>query len=135
MALRMKINQSEINVGDLVRVHQRIKEGKKQRTQIFEGIVLAIKGHHPNCSFTVRKISSGNVGVEMIWPVLSPSIAKIEVKKKGDVRRSKLYYLRGRVGRQATKVKEKKVATKVKKDEKKKTRKSGRKPSPKKASK
>lgn len=81
--------------GDLVKVHQRIKEDEKTRIQIFEGVVLQIRGRGENKSFTVRKVV-GNVAVERIWPISSPSIDKVEIKahSKTRVRRAKLYYLR-----------------------------------------
>ena len=107
MAQNFTYNDQEINVGDTVRVHQEISEGKKTRVQVFEGIVIAIKNRDVNKSFTVRKIASGNVGVEKIFPVLMPSIKKIEVKRRGEVKRSKLYYLREKVGKAASRVKEK----------------------------
>lgn len=99
----------EINFhpGDTVRVYQKIQEGEKLRLQVFEGVVLGIRGRAENKSFTVRKIAAGGVGVERIWPVESPSIEKITVVKKGNVRRAKLYYLRKRTGREAVKVEEK----------------------------
>lgn len=100
----MEINFSP---GDIVKVYQKIKEGEKTRIQIFEGIVLGIRGRKENKSFTVRKIAVGGIGVERIWPVDSPSIEKVMVVKRGDVRRAKLYYLRQRVGKRAIKVKEK----------------------------
>lgn len=82
--------------GFTVKVHQKIKEGDKERIQIFEGLVIARKGGSgANATFTVRKISSG-VGVERIYPLHSPNIAKIEVVKENTIRRSKLYYVRGR---------------------------------------
>ena len=82
--------------GYTVRIHQKIKEGDKERIQIFEGIVIARKGGTgANATFTVRKISNG-VGVERIYPLHSPNVAKIEVAKEGDVRHAKLYYIRGR---------------------------------------
>ncbi len=93
--------------GDTVRIHQEITEGDKKRVQIFEGIVVAIKNSGAGKSFTVRKIATGGIGVEKIFPVLLPSIKKIELKRQGDVRRSKLYYLRGRVGKAASRIKEK----------------------------
>jgi large subunit ribosomal protein L19 len=86
----------EFKTGYTVRIHQKIKEGDKERIQIFEGLVIARKGGNgSNATFTVRKIASG-VGVERIYPLHSPNIAKIEVVKEGQVRRSKLYYVRGR---------------------------------------
>lgn len=107
MAQNFIYNDQEINIGDTVRVHQEISEGKKTRVQVFEGIVMAIKNRDVNKSFTVRKIASGNVGVEKIFPVLMPSIKKIEVKRRGEIKRSKLYYLRDKVGKAASRVKEK----------------------------
>ncbi len=108
MALSFTHNDQLIKVGDTVRVHQEIKEDQKSRIQIFEGIVIAIRNRGRNKSFTVRKIASHGVGVEKIFPVYLPSIKKIEVKRKGKVRRSKLYYLRQKQGKAATRVKEKK---------------------------
>lgn len=93
------------SVGDTVRVHAIVKEGGKERVQVFEGIVIAKRGGGINETFTVRKVSYG-VGVERVFPVHSPLIKKIEVKKRGDVRRAKLYYLRERLGK-AQNVKEK----------------------------
>ena len=90
--------------GDTVKVHIRVKEGKRERIQIFEGVVLKRQNGGVRETFTVRKISFG-VGVEKIFPVHSPSIEKIEVTRKGKVRRAKLNYLRDRVGK-AAKVKE-----------------------------
>ena len=94
------------NIGDTVDVHFRIKEENKMRTQLFSGIVIGRKGRGISESFTVRRISYGE-GVERVFPVHSPLIEKIEVTKKGNVRRAKLYYLRGKKGKGATKVKEK----------------------------
>lgn len=107
MAQYMTYNDQEIAVGDTVRVHQEIVEGDKKRVQVYEGIVIAIKNRGNGRSFTVRKIGANNVGVEKIFPANLPSIQKIEVKRKGQVRRSKLYYLRDRVGKAATRIKEK----------------------------
>ena len=97
-------NVPEFRVGDTVRVGVRIIEGKKERVQAFEGVVISRKGYGVSETFTVRKMSSG-VGVERIFPLHSPKIASIEVIKKGKVRRAKLNYLRQRVGKSA-KVKE-----------------------------
>ena len=94
-----------VNVGDVVRVHVKVKEGSRERIQVFEGTVIAKKHGGINETITVRRISYG-VGVEKVFPVHSPSIDKIEVVRNGAVRRAKLYYLRGRVGKGA-KVKEK----------------------------
>lgn len=115
MAQNFTYNDLEINVGDTVRVHQEISEGKKTRVQVFEGLVIAIKNREVNKTFTVRKIASGNVGVEKIFPLMMPSIKKIEVKRRGEVKRSKLYYLRDKVGKAASRVKEKSLFAQAKK--------------------
>ncbi len=94
------------NVGDSVRVHTKVVEGDKERIQIFAGIVIGKRGHGLNETFTVRRISYGE-GVERIFPIHSPRVDKIEVERQGDVRRAKLTYLRGRLGKSATSVKEK----------------------------
>ncbi len=107
MAQNFTYQDQLINVGDTVRVHQEITEGKKTRVQVFEGLVIAIKNRDINKSFTVRKVAAGGIGVEKIFPVMMPSIKQIEVKRRGDVRRSKLYYLRDKVGKAASRVKEK----------------------------
>lgn len=86
--------------GDTVNVHYRVREGDKERIQQYEGVVISERGNGPNKTFTVRKISS-NVGVERIFPLNSPFIAQIDVKKKGKVRRSKLFYLRELRGKAA----------------------------------
>ena len=88
------------NVGDSVKVHTRVKEGEKERTQIFAGVVIARKGRGLNSSFTVRRISYGE-GVERIFPIHSPRIEKVEVQKTARVRRAKLYFLRGRKGKES----------------------------------
>lgn len=93
-------------VGDTISIHQKIVEGDKTRTQVFKGIVIGIKGHQDLKSFTVRKIATAGVAIEKIFPLETPTITKIEVVKKGKVRRAKLYYLRNRVGKKATKVKD-----------------------------
>lgn len=107
MAQYFQYQDQTITVGDTVRVHQRIVEEKKSRVQVFEGVVIAIRGRENGKSFVVRKIGAGGIGVEKILPIHMPSIEKIEVKRKGQTRRSKLYYLRGRIGKAASKVKEK----------------------------
>ena len=84
----------EFRPGDTVRVHVRVVEGGKERTQIFEGIVMKIRGSGMGKSFTVRRIASGGVGVERIFPFNSPAVRKVEVVRKGKVRRAKLYYIR-----------------------------------------
>ncbi|MBQ9691841.1 MAG: 50S ribosomal protein L19 [Clostridia bacterium] len=93
-----------VNIGDTVVVHCRIKDGANERIQLFEGTVIAKKGGGASETFTVRKMSYG-VGVEKIFPVHSPNVAKVDVVRKGKVRRAKLYYLRDRVGK-SSKVKE-----------------------------
>ena len=108
MALQATHKNNVFSVGDTVRVHQKIAEGDKQRTQVFEGVVISIKGNQDTKSFTVRKIGAHNIGVEKIWPLACPSIVKIETIRQGHVRRAKLYYLRKRVGSKATKIKIKK---------------------------
>ena len=102
---QLKAQVEEFHVGDTVRVHNLIKEGNRERIQIFEGTVIKRQGHGVKETFTVRKISNG-CGVEKTWPVHSPFVAKIEVVRFGKVRRAKLYYLRDRIGK-AAKVKEK----------------------------
>ncbi len=103
-AAQMKAEVPEFHVGDTVRVHGKIKEGNRERIQIFEGVVLKRQGGSSRETFTVRKNSNG-IGVEKTWPLHSPNVEKIEVVRRGKVRRAKLYYLRGRVGK-AAKVKE-----------------------------
>ena len=105
MSNRAQINKTLFNVGDTVVVSHKIQEGDKTRTQPFEGIVIAIKGSGENKSFTVRKIAVRGIGVERIWPLNSPWISRIKVKKKAKAKRAKLYYLRQRVGKKATRVK------------------------------
>lgn len=90
----------EFRAGDTVKVHVRVVEGGRERIQVFEGVVIARNGSGIRASFTVRKLSFG-VGVERVFPVHAPIIDKIEVTRRGDVRRSKLYYLRDRVGKSA----------------------------------
>lgn len=99
---------AQFDIGDTIDVHFKIKEENKMRIQVFNGIVIAKKGSGTKESFTVRRISYGE-GVERVFPLNSPLIDKIVVKKKGKVRRAKLYYLRGKTGKKATKVKEKVV--------------------------
>ncbi|HCI73254.1 MAG TPA: 50S ribosomal protein L19 [Lachnospiraceae bacterium] len=101
---QLKAEVPQFRVGDTVRVHARIKEGEKERIQVFEGVVLKKQGGSNRATFTVRKNSNG-VGVEKTWPLHSPSVEKVVVVRAGKVRRAKLNYLRGRVGKRA-KVKE-----------------------------
>ena len=101
----------QFQIGDTVAVHMRVIEGDKERIQVYQGTVIARRGSGLSESFTVRKISNG-VGVERILPLHCPSIAKLEVLRRGSVRRAKLYYLRGLTGK-ATRVKEKSSYTKA----------------------
>ena len=101
---QLKAQAPEFRVGDTVRVSAKIKEGNRERIQVFEGTVLKKQGTGVRATFTVRKISNG-VGVEKTWPLHSPSVENIEVVRRGKVRRAKLNYLRTRVGK-AAKVKE-----------------------------
>ena len=103
-AEQLKENAPEFHVGDTVKVYGKIKEGNRERIQIFEGTVLKKQGGSTRATFTVRKNSNG-VGVEKTWPLPSPNVEKVEVVRKGKVRRAKLNYLRNRVGKKA-KVKE-----------------------------
>ncbi|MDO5689167.1 MAG: 50S ribosomal protein L19 [Tissierellia bacterium] len=104
---QIRENKLEFNVGDTVQVHYLIKEGNRERIQIFEGTVLKKQGHGARATFTVRRVSYG-VGVERTFPIHSPRIEKLVVTRRGRVRRARLYYLRDRVGK-AAKVKEKKM--------------------------
>ncbi|HKX60577.1 MAG TPA: 50S ribosomal protein L19 [Verrucomicrobiae bacterium] len=99
-------NATVFNVGDSVRVHTKVVEGEKERIQIFSGVVIGKRGRGLNETFTVRRISYGE-GVERVFPVHSPRIEKVEVERHGHVRRAKLTYLRKRIGKGATVVKEK----------------------------
>ena len=102
---QMRVDLPPFRAGDTVRVHSRIKEGDRERTQIFEGVVIRKRKGNTGATFTVRKVSYG-VGVEKIFPLHSPSIGKIEVISKGKVRRARLYYLRKLRGK-AARIKEK----------------------------
>ena len=102
---QLKADMPVINIGDTVRVHVKIKEGDRERIQVFEGTVIARKHGGISETFTVRRVSYG-VGVERVFPIHSPNVDKVEVVKEGRVRRAKLYYLRDRVGK-AAKVKSK----------------------------
>lgn len=96
----LRTDHPDFRPGDTVRVHVRILEGDKERVQVFEGVVIGRKGNKLSATFTVRKLSYG-VGVERVFPLHSPIISRIEVKKRGKVRRAKLFYLRGRTGKAA----------------------------------
>jgi len=105
MAIKTKVLETDISVGDTISVTQKFMSGDKEQKQTFTGLVMGIKGRQEGKTFTVRKISSDGVGVEKIWPVMSPNLVKIEVKRKGNPRRAKLNYLRERIGKGALKVK------------------------------
>lgn len=122
MANQTAVQGATFHVGDTIRVHYKVietatvsgktkkekHEEQKERTQAFEGLVLAIKGSGNNSMFTVRRIGSGGIGIERIFPVISPWIKKVDVKKKGKVRRAKLYYVRNQTGREAARIQENK---------------------------
>lgn len=101
---QLKEEVPQFSVGDTVKVYGKIKEGNRERVQVFEGTVIKKQGGSSRATFTVRKLSNG-VGVEKTWPLHSPNVEKVEVVRRGKVRRAKLYYLRDRVGK-AAKVKE-----------------------------
>ncbi len=98
---QLRSDVPEFGAGDTVRVHVRVVEGEKERIQLFEGVVIQRKGAGIHATFTVRKISTGGVGVERIFPLHTPRIAQIDVLRRGKVRRSKIYYMRGLRGRAA----------------------------------
>ena len=99
-AEQLKADAPEFRVGDTVKVYAKIKEGNRERIQVFEGVVLKKQGGSNRETFTVRKFSNG-VGVEKTWPLHSPNVEKVEVVRTGKVRRAKLNYLRGRIGKKA----------------------------------
>lgn len=103
---QIKKDVTDFKVGDTVKVHTRVVEGDKERIQVYSGIVIGKKGAGVNANFTVRRVSYGE-GVERVFPLHSPRIAKIEIDRQGSVRRSKLNFLRDRKGKSATTVKEK----------------------------
>lgn len=103
-------DDAKFDVGDSVKVHTKVVEGDKERIQIFSGVVIGKRGRGLNETFTVRRISYGE-GVERIFPLHSPRVDKVEVERHGDVRRAKLTYLRDRLGKRATLVKEKSTKT------------------------
>ena len=103
-AAQLKDSVDEFAVGDTVKVYGKIKEGNRERVQVFEGIVLKRQGGSSRETFTVRK-TSGGIGVEKTWPLHSPNVEKVDIVRRGKVRRAKLTYLRGRIGK-AAKVKE-----------------------------
>lgn len=100
-----KFGVQDIHVGDTLRVHSLVSEGEKARNQIFEGILISLRGRGENQTFTVRKVGASGIGVERTWPLDSRSLVKIEVVKKASkIRRSKLYYLRDLSGKEAVRV-------------------------------
>jgi large subunit ribosomal protein L19 len=103
----LKKDMTKFTIGDMVDVHQEILEGQKKRIQIFSGVVISMRGEGMREMFTVRRIVQGE-GVERVFPLNSPKISKVEVKRTGQVRRAKLYYLRDRVGK-ATRLRERRV--------------------------
>ena len=102
---QLRAEPLQFKVGDIGKVHTKVREGGKERVQVFQGIVLSIRGRGLNSTFTVRRISYGE-GVEKIFPVNSPNVEKVEVERAGKVRRAKLNYLRKRIGKRATLVPE-----------------------------
>jgi len=120
MANQAKWKTTTLHIGDTIRVHYKliehekvagktkreVKEETRERVQVFEGILIALKGGQENQMITVRKIGVGAIGIERIFPLVSPWIKLIEVKKRGQIRRAKLYYLRSRTGKAATKIDE-----------------------------
>jgi len=124
-------NETKFGVGDVVRVHQRIlEEGKKERVHVFEGTVIRIKGRGAGRSFTVRRIGAQKVGIEMIFPLSSPMIQKVEVARKGmrGVRRAKLYYVRRKSKKEIEAIYSRNVRREKAKEEGKKTKKKAAKP-------
>ncbi len=111
MANQATHKEVSFHVGDTVRVHQSIKEGDKSRIQIFEGVVIDIHAKD-DPTFVVRKIATGSIGVEKIFPLHAPVVVKVEVKKTSFTRRAKLYFLRDLIGKAATKIRERKAVEK-----------------------
>lgn len=105
---QLQEGRDAFKVGDGVRVHTRVREGEKERIQVFSGIVIARKGHGIHETFTVRRVVSG-MGVERVFPVHSPNIDKVEVDRESITMRARMYYLRSRIGKAANKVKEKRL--------------------------
>ncbi len=111
---QIKEGRDNFKVGDGVRVHTKVREGEKERIQIFNGIVISRRGSGVHEAFTVRRIASG-VGVEKVFPVHSPNIEKVEVDRESVTMKARMYYLRDRIGKQANKVKEKRLQERVRK--------------------
>ena len=106
MALKTLHHETEFGVGDRIKVHQKIREGAKEKTQIFEGMVIALKNRQEGKSVTLRRIGAGNIGIERIFPLTSPSLEKIEVVKRGTsgVRHAKLYFTREKSPREVAEI-------------------------------
>jgi large subunit ribosomal protein L19 len=104
MANSTTICSTPVHVGDLVKLHLKVVEGDKERTQVFEGMIIGIRGRQENMTFRIRKVAAGNIGVERIFPVQTPWITKVELKKPGNVRRAKLYYVREKSARQVAQI-------------------------------
>jgi len=105
MAISATIKDTPVHIGDLIKVHHKILEGEKERIQVFEGLLIGIRGRDRDRMFTVRKIATGGIGVEKIFPINSPWLAKIEIKKSaGNVRRAKLNYVRIQSARQVAQI-------------------------------
>lgn len=103
--ISVQVGEQNLHIGDTLSIHSKVVEGIKSRIQIFDGILIRLRGRGENKTFTVRKIGAGGVGIERTWPLNATAIVKIEVKKKaGKVRRSKLYYLRDLTGKSAVRV-------------------------------
>lgn len=103
--ISVQAGEQNLHIGDTLSVHNKVVEGAKSRIQVFEGILIRLRGRDVNKTFTIRKIGAGGIGVERTWPLNANAITKIEVKKKaGKIRRSKLYYLRGLIGKSAVRV-------------------------------
>lgn len=116
MALSIVHKNTKFQVGDIVRVHQKIQEDAKTRIQVFEGTVMSISGHGASKSFIVRRIGAGSIGIERIFPIIAPIIDKVEVKTAGKTRRSKIYYIRLKSSRDLAKItRPKDVKSQVKK--------------------
>jgi large subunit ribosomal protein L19 len=115
MAQYLKIKEMDVAVGDTIKVFEEIIENDKKRVQTYQGIIISIKNCEVNKSFTLRKLSTNGIGVEKIFPVNLPAIKKVEIVKRGLVRRAKLYYLRNKIGKSAYKIKEKKLFNKTEK--------------------
>ena len=115
MANNFTYQVQQYHTGDTVKLHLSVAEADKTRTQVFEGIIIAIKNAGSGQSITVRKIATSSIGVERIVPLQNPNLTKIELKTAGKVRRAKLYYLRDRIGKRATKVKSIKITSQNKK--------------------